>query len=87
MIIPLTVYVIYMVIKFMSSTVILLDQLDMSSNSASQVSQSNDAPMPSVVPKLIDNKRKHLERKLSASKRDALFMEEAKKGKVFIARS
>ena len=32
-----------------------------------------------VVPRLIDNKRKHLERNLSAAQRDQLFMEEMKK--------
>lgn len=38
---------------------------------------------PSTVPKLIDNKRKHLERNLSAAKRDALFLEESKNDKIF----
>lgn len=37
----------------------------------------------SSVPKLIDNKRKQLERRLSAAKRDALFIEESKNDKVF----
>ena len=37
----------------------------------------------SVVPKLIDNKRKHLERTLSARQRDALLLEEAKEDKSF----
>lgn len=39
--------------------------------------------MPSVVPKLINNERKHLECRLSVSKRDALFMEGAKKESVY----
>ena len=33
----------------------------------------------SIVPRLIDNKRKHLERNLSAAQRDQLFMDEMKK--------
>lgn len=37
----------------------------------------------SVVPKLIDNKRRHLERTLSARQRDALLLEEAKEDKSF----
>ena len=32
----------------------------------------------SIVPRLIDNKRKHLERNLSAAQRDQLFMKEMK---------
>ena len=32
----------------------------------------------SIVPRLIDNKRKHLERNLSAAQRDQLFMQEMK---------
>lgn len=56
-------------------TAFLLDRSD--------IFQRSNSPMPSVVPKLIDNKRKHLERRLSASKRDALFLEEAKKETVY----
>ena len=37
----------------------------------------------SVVPKLIDNKKKHLDRTLSARQRDALLLEEAKEDKSF----
>ena len=40
-------------------------------------------PTSSSVPKLIDNKRKQLERRLSAAKREALFIEESKNDKVF----
>ena len=47
--------------------------------------QNSTTPFPtsSSVPKLIDNKRKQLERRLSAAKRDALFIEESKNDKVF----
>ena len=37
----------------------------------------------SIVPKLIDRKRKHMERSLSDSQRDALLMDEAKEDKIF----
>ena len=36
-----------------------------------------------IIPKLIDNKRSHLERKLSAAQRDALLLKEAKEDKLF----
>ena len=32
----------------------------------------------SIIPRLIDNKRKHLERNLSAAQRDQIFMKEMK---------
>jgi hypothetical protein len=35
------------------------------------------------MPKLIDNKRRHLERTLSAKQRDALLLEEAKEDQSF----
>eukprot|EP00794_Sanderia_malayensis_P010301 gene10301-11364_t len=37
----------------------------------------------SVIPKLIDNKRKHLQRRLSAAQRDSILMEESKDDKIF----
>ena len=37
----------------------------------------------SNVPKLIDNKRRHLERTLSAKQRDALLLQEAQDDKSF----
>ena len=39
------------------------------------------ASTPSCVPKLIDNKRKHLERRLSAAQHDTILMNEAKEDK------
>ena len=40
-------------------------------------------PVNNVVKKLIDDKRRHLERKLSAAQRDALLLEDAKEEKHF----
>ena len=46
--------------------------------------ESSDSLTPkSLVPKLIDNKRKHLQKTLSARQRDALLLEEAKEDKSF----
>ena len=37
----------------------------------------------SIVPKLVDNKRKHMERALSAAQRDGILLNDAKEDKVF----
>ena len=43
----------------------------------------NKCSTSSSVPRLIDNKRKHLERQLSAAERDKLLINEAKKEPMF----
>ncbi len=62
-------------------------RLDVSTESTPDVNShkdvSNTGASTSAVPKLIDNKRKHLERRLSAAQRDALLLEENKDEKLF----
>ena len=50
----------------------------LASGSSNEASSSS-----SVVPKLIDEKRKHLQRKLSASQRDEILIGEAREEKLF----
>ncbi len=42
---------------------------------------SRKRPAVSAVPKLIDNKRRHMEKSLSAAQRDQLLLNEAKEDK------
>ena len=60
---------------------IILDQ-NVEASTPNENDEASSTPK-SVVPKLIDNKRKHLERTLSARQRDALLLEEAKEDKTF----
>lgn len=64
-----------------------IDDLSDSENNVSDVStkrvKAKKRPGQNPVPKLIDNKRKHLERQLSASQRDQLLLQEAKEDSQF----
>ena len=62
--------------------------ISLGNNVASTSSASNEAttrkrPASNPVPMLIDNKRKHMERQLSAAQRDKLLMQESKEEKEF----
>ena len=61
----------------------MLDQQNSYQTGSNDQNFTTPLPASSSVPKLIDNKRKQLERRLSAAKRDALFIEESKNDKVF----
>lgn len=61
----------------------LLDSLNSTEDDPNNQMSMPCSAKSSAVPKLIDNKRKHMERRLSAAQRDSLFMEEAKNDKVF----
>ena len=62
---------------------LLLDQQNSYQTGSNDQNSTTPLPTSSFVPKLIDNKRKQLERRLSAAKRDAPFTEESKNDKVF----